>query len=209
MTRSIALLLASAFLATPALAQATAPAPAPAATASNSALEAEAAAVVRKFLDDLAAVARSSAPQVEKDAKVRAIVRDRLDTARIGRFLIGANAQKMTTDQAARYDRLVPIYVADEFGDRIDELAVQNPQIGAVTLRGPAEARVASEFRRKKDKSIVKVDWRLGKDAGGWKLLDVYVNGVSRLLIRRGEFSSVVERQGVEALLKYMESRPG
>jgi ABC-type transporter MlaC component len=114
----------------------------------------------------------------------------------------------MTPEQQGRYDKLVPVFVADEFGNRIDELAVQNPQIGAVTMRGSSEARVASEFRRKRDKSLVKVDWRLGRAAGGWKLLDVYVNGVSRLIIRRGEFSAIVDRQGMEALLKYMESRP-
>jgi len=202
LTRPLLLAALALGLALPVHAQAPAPA-----AAANPALEAEASRFVRAFLDDLAAVAKGSAPQAEKDAKVRALVGERLAVDRLGRFLIGSHAAKATPEQLARYNRLVPVYIADEFGDRIDELAVQNPQIGAITMRGATEARVASEFRRKKDKSQVKVDWRVAKVGSDWKLMDVYVNGVSRLVIRRQEFGSVVDRQGFEALLKYMESR--
>ena len=202
LTRPLLLAALALGLAIPAHAQAPA---APAAASPE--LEAEAGRFIRTFLDDLAAVAKGSGTQAEKDAKVRALVGERLAVDRIGRYLIGANAAKATPEQLARYNRLVPTYVADEFGDRIDELAVQNPKVGTITMRGASEARVASEFRRKKDQSQVKVDWRVAKVGSDWKLMDVYVNGVSRLVIRRQEFGSVVERQGFEALLKYMESR--
>lgn len=185
--------------AAPALAQAR---PDPAAAPSEAAT-----GFVRKLIDDLATVARSSAPQAQRDTKVRAIVVERLATARIGRFLLGSYRAKATPEQVARYGQLIPTYIADEFSNRIDDLALQNPQVGATTLISPTEARVRTSFKRKRDGSIVQVDWRVVQEAGQWRLYDVYVNGVSRLVIRRQEFSAVIDRQGFDALLKLIAAR--
>lgn len=160
-----------------------------------------------KLLDDLAKVARSDAPKAQRDAKVREIVAARLATARIGRFLLGSYRAKASPEQAARYDALIPTYIADEFSNRIDDLALQNPQVGATVLISPSEARVRTSFKRKRDGSIVNVDWRVVQEAGQWRLYDVYVNGVSRLVIRRQEFSAVIDRQGFDALLKLIAAR--
>lgn len=185
--------------AAPALAQAR---PDPAAVPSEAAT-----AFVRKLIDDLATVARSNAPQAQRDAKVRAIVVERIATARIGRFLLGSYRTKASPEQVARYDQLIPTYIADEFSNRIDDLALQNPQVGATNLISPTEARVRTSFKRKRDGSIVQVDWRVVQEAGQWRLYDVYVNGVSRLVIRRQEFSAVIDRQGFDALLKLIAAR--
>ena len=191
--------VAGGLAAAPAFAQAR---PDPAAAAAEAAT-----AVTKKLLDDLATVARSDAPKAQRDAKVREIVVARLATARIGRFLLGSYRTKATPEQVARYDALIPTYIADEFSNRIDDLALQNPQVGATNLISPSEARVRTSFKRKRDGSIVNVDWRVVQDSGQWRLYDVYVNGVSRLVIRRQEFSSVIDRQGFDALLKLIAAR--
>jgi phospholipid transport system substrate-binding protein len=56
----------------------------------------------------------------------------------------------------------------------------------------------------------VKLDYRLrGKD-GDWRIVDVYLNGtVSELALRRSEYSSLIKREGLDALLAALDERIG
>ena len=55
----------------------------------------------------------------------------------------------------------------------------------------------------------VKLDYRLRHtDAGGWQIIDIYFNGtVSELALRRAEYSSLIKREGLEALLTALDER--
>ena len=54
----------------------------------------------------------------------------------------------------------------------------------------------------------VKLDYRLRATDGGWKIVDVYLNGtVSELALRRSEYSSMIKREGLEALLAALDER--
>jgi phospholipid transport system substrate-binding protein len=54
----------------------------------------------------------------------------------------------------------------------------------------------------------VKLDYRLRSTGGEWKIVDVYLNGtVSELALRRSEYSSLIKRDGLEALLAALDQR--
>lgn len=55
----------------------------------------------------------------------------------------------------------------------------------------------------------VELDYRLRHtDAGGWQIIDIYFNGtVSELALRRSEYSSLIKREGLEALLAALDER--
>jgi len=54
----------------------------------------------------------------------------------------------------------------------------------------------------------VKLDYRLRATDGDWKIVDVYLNGtVSELALRRSEYSSLIKRDGLEALLAALDER--
>jgi len=56
----------------------------------------------------------------------------------------------------------------------------------------------------------VKLDYRLRATDGDWKIVDVYLNGtVSELALRRSEYSSLIKREGLEALLAALDERIG
>ena len=42
---------------------------------------------------------------------------------------------------------------------------------------------------------------------GGWKIVDVYFKRISELATRRSEYSSVIRREGVPALLQTLENK--
>jgi phospholipid transport system substrate-binding protein len=54
----------------------------------------------------------------------------------------------------------------------------------------------------------VQLDYRLRETPGGWKIIDVYLNGtVSELALRRSEYSSLIKREGWKAVLTALDAR--
>jgi phospholipid transport system substrate-binding protein len=52
------------------------------------------------------------------------------------------------------------------------------------------------------------LDYRLRKTDAGWRIIDIYFNGtVSELALRRSEYSSLIKREGFEALLAALNER--
>jgi phospholipid transport system substrate-binding protein len=54
----------------------------------------------------------------------------------------------------------------------------------------------------------VQLNYRLRPAEGGWRIIDVYLNGtVSELALRRSEYSSLIQREGFAALLVALDER--
>lgn len=54
----------------------------------------------------------------------------------------------------------------------------------------------------------VDLDYRLRKSDGQWRIIDIYLDGtVSELALRRSEYSSLIKREGFEALLAALYER--
>jgi phospholipid transport system substrate-binding protein len=54
----------------------------------------------------------------------------------------------------------------------------------------------------------VQLNYRLRPVDEGWRIIDVYLNGtVSELALRRSEYSSLIEREGFDALLTALDER--
>jgi phospholipid transport system substrate-binding protein len=54
----------------------------------------------------------------------------------------------------------------------------------------------------------VKLDYRLRAASADWRIVDVYLNGtVSELALRRSEYSSLIKRDGLDALLAALDEK--
>ena len=54
----------------------------------------------------------------------------------------------------------------------------------------------------------VQLDYRLRPVGDGWKIIDVYLDGtVSELALRRSQYSSLIRREGLEALITALEEK--
>jgi phospholipid transport system substrate-binding protein len=58
------------------------------------------------------------------------------------------------------------------------------------------------------DDEGVELNYRLRPVDGGWRIVDIYLNGtVSELALRRSEYSALIQRQGFRALLVKLDER--
>lgn len=54
----------------------------------------------------------------------------------------------------------------------------------------------------------VQLNYRLREANGSWKIIDVYLNGtVSEVALRRSEYSSLIQREGFDALLTALDEK--
>ncbi|MCS6987636.1 MAG: ABC transporter substrate-binding protein [Sphingomonadaceae bacterium] len=170
---------------------------------------AEARALVEGLIRDLSSVEQLTRPGPERDRALDSALGRYVALDRVGRFLLGASRQQATPAELAEYDRLVPGFILADVRGEIAKLVAQSIAIEEVQARSDREALVRSRFRRRAGGSV-RVDWRVQRLAdGSLRIVDVFVNGVSRFVIRRDEFQAVVRSGGMPALLALLRKGPG
>jgi phospholipid transport system substrate-binding protein len=68
---------------------------------------------------------------------------------------------------------------------------------------------VESRIIRLSGAAPIRVEWRLSREAGGWRITDVIVDDVSLAVTQRDEFASVIARSGgqVAGLMRAMREK--
>ena len=162
----------------------------------------EAKDVVLVFQDELLSVMKQG---VELGYKGRyqklepAIVKSH-DLEKIARIVVGKEWKGFSEEQKQKltevFSRLSIASYAHNFkdfsGESFEYLSEDE------TARGGRI--VHSELVLPKDKNV-KFDYMLKKKAGNWLIINVIANGVSDLALKRSEYTSILKREGFEALI--------
>jgi phospholipid transport system substrate-binding protein len=97
----------------------------------------------------------------------------------------------MTANYAGRFTG----WSGQEFTTHGEEASARNTVLVRTTLHDPTD-------------EDVKLDYRLRQTDAGWRIVDIYFNGtVSELALRRSEYSSLIKREGFDALLIALDER--
>lgn len=143
-----------------------------------------------------------------EEAKIEAfqqVLADGLALETIGKFMLGESRKSINDDQQARYDAIFPEYITKLYAEQFDQIVGKPINIREAREIGRRDVIVRSEFERNGDAPIL-VDWRVRQlKSGDRKAIDIIVNGVSIMLVKREEFSSYVAANGVDALLDRLE----
>lgn len=162
---------------------------------------ADARSFVESMIAELSAIEAREKDEARRKAALDAALRNRVALARIGRFMLGASRTQATPAELAEYDRLIPAFILADVRGEIAKLVAQSIAVEEVQARSARDALVRSRFRRRSG-GTVRVDWRVAAAEGQpLQLVDVYVNGVSRFVIRRDEFQAIVKARGMAGLL--------
>jgi phospholipid transport system substrate-binding protein len=137
--------------------------------------------------------------------KLAPAVEGAFDLATMTRFAVGPTWAQMTPAQqsalTAAFGRLSAASYAhnfDKFGGERFEL---DPN---VQTRG-ADKIVQSKLIPPHDKPV-QLLYRMRQTPDGWKIIDVYYDGVSQLTTRRSDFAQSVDAGGAEGLLGHLNA---
>jgi phospholipid transport system substrate-binding protein len=93
------------------------------------------------------------------------------------------------------------------YAEQFDENTGLVFEVGAVQAAPGGTALVRTQLKRASDEPVA-IDYRLRPVAGGWRVMDIFLNGtVSELALRRSEYGSVLERDGFEKLVATLQTR--
>lgn len=149
-------------------------------------------------------VLASSGGSIEaREVQVRQLLSQNFDLQRIGRFVLGQAWNGANEDQRAEYLQLFSEYVLATYSRRLGGYSGEQFRVVKSEPAGKEDVVVFTEIARPSGPPLV-CGWRVRAIGGGYKILDVMVDGLSMINTQRAEFAAVVQRQGVDGLLEML-----
>jgi len=135
----------------------------------------------------------------------KTLLSNNFDMRTIARFSLGRYWRGATDTQKAEYLDLFEQNILEVYSQRFTEYRNQVVDVRDARAEGKADVLVTS-YITSEDSPDIKVDWRVRNKDGGYKIIDIMVEGVSMALTQRSDYSSVIQRGGgkVEVLLAHL-----
>lgn len=166
------------------------------------------ASFIQSLADKTFAVLRDGG--MDKDARrerFRTLVREHFAIKQIGDRLIRRYRPTITPAQYQAYNATLPGFIVGAYADRLQ--AYQDAKFQVLrTVPNGNSAEVFTRVTQAGQSRPIQATWTLTKDtAGNWRIANLTVEGVNLLLSQEADFSSMIDRQGFDALVAFMRSR--
>lgn len=144
-------------------------------------------------------------------SELQNLIRDGFDLDMISRFALGTTWQTATPAQRQEYQNLFAAWTAESYANRLGadkggSLTVLGAQAGSDRPGSdPADTFVRTRINRPNGTSV-DADLRVRTSKGGMKIVDVTMGGVSMDVTQRDEFSAVIQREGIDGLIRELKT---
>ncbi len=143
----------------------------------------------------------------KREAKLRALLRSRFDMRVMGRFALGRYWRRASAEQRRDYLDLFGEYVVSTYSAMLGGYAGETLTIVSETpLSNKIDVLVNTRITRPSGPPV-KATWRVRARDDDYRIIDVMIEGVSMVVTQRQQFSSVVQRHGLDGLLETLRAR--
>jgi phospholipid transport system substrate-binding protein len=166
----------------------------------------------RKFVASLAQnaidkIGKAQLPEDERTRVLRAMLNDSFDMGAINAFVTGRFWRQASDVQKAEFAKTFEDYLVITWSKRFKDYGGQTLDI--VGAQPPDESGAISVDTRIIDqgKPTYNVTWRVRAKDGGFKAVDIVVEGVSMAITQRSDFLAKLQRDGMEGLLGALKEK--
>jgi len=164
----------------------------------------------KAFIDDLGAdvlaiIKQRNLSEQDRKQKFRDLFNAHFDVPTIGRFVVGRYWNRASSDEQNQYLDVFRNYVAAIYATQFANYQGERFRTMGTRPVGEGESLVKSEIERDNGAPIA-VEFRVKGAAGAWKIDDVTVEGVSLIVTKRDEFSSVLAQEGIKGVIARMQT---
>lgn len=138
--------------------------------------------------------------------RLRELLHRGFDLKTIGRAVLGPHWKQADADQQARYLKAFEDFIVTTYSVRLKGYAGETFEVLQERPVDDKDTLVLTKINRP-NREPLHVDYRVRKRETDLKIVDVLVEGVSMLTSQRQEFSSVVQRKGIDGLIAQLEQR--
>lgn len=130
-----------------------------------------------------------------------------IDFEEATRLAVGRAWRNATPEQRKRLEAEFRTMLVRIYSNSIGTYQGQTMRVLPVRMQpGATEATVRNQYVRP-GKPPASVDYAMHKTASGWKIYDITAEGISLVLTYRGEFEQVVQKSGVDGLIKRLTEK--
>jgi phospholipid transport system substrate-binding protein len=135
-------------------------------------------------------------------------MRRAFDLALMTRLMTGLQWQSLSADDQAKLVAAFGDFSVASYANHFDDYSGESFEVDPQPVdQGNGDMVVKTRLLQPKD-DAVQLNYLLRKSDQGWKIIDVYLSGtISELASRRSEFSSVMRRGGVTALIDQLHQK--
>lgn len=155
----------------------------------------------------LSVLADPSISKNQRAAHFSGLIARDLDILVIGKFVLGKHWRKASGEQRKAYIRVFKRYVVNTYSSRLDGAKLTGFKVFGVKNMGKRDILVKTRLS-KQDGGFILADWRMRERKGTYKILDLFVEGVSMSMTLRQEFNAVLrDKNGIDGLIMVLNSR--
>jgi phospholipid transport system substrate-binding protein len=142
----------------------------------------------------------------EREDKFRTLLRNDFAMKDIGRFVAGTYWRRMDPAQRDEYLKLFSEWVLKTYSIRLGGYSGEQFKVLSTSPAGQHDVLVKTRIDKSAGNGF-NASWRVRKIGGGYKIIDIYVEGVSMAITQRSEFESILQRQGVDGLISMLKDK--
>jgi phospholipid transport system substrate-binding protein len=137
----------------------------------------------------------------------RAFIDQVADVPRITFFVLGKYSRSISPTQQHQFGVVFREYASNVYESRLNEYHGESLRVTGSTARSPTDVIVQTQVYGGKLDQPVGVAWRVLGEGGGWKVVDVQVDGVWLAITQQQDFVSTVDNAGgnVQVLIDQLQ----
>ncbi|MFO1242890.1 MAG: ABC transporter substrate-binding protein [Rickettsiales bacterium] len=164
----------------------------------------------RQFIDGLGqqvlALAKDSGKSdSQKQDELRNIFFQSVDVDWIARFVLGRFWRTASESQQQTYLNNYRNFISTNYTSRLRDYTGETFKITGARDDGDGKYMVSMQIVRPNGQNV-ETDYKVKED-GGYKIIDIVVEGVSLITTQRSEFSSAVSRKGLDFLIEQLAKK--
>ena len=172
---------------------------------------------VQKFINnmlDRAVWALEKEQKAEREQDFLQVLEDHFDHQGLARYMLGGFYAQLNEAQKERYTFLLKKYMVilylskfDSYGEKLPRDSFTMGRVFPLQPQNPKSqwiAKTMMQIESNGQKSTIDMDWRVYPTSKGYKILDVFIEGVSLSQTKREEFVAAAGRDGVDAFLNQL-----
>lgn len=138
-----------------------------------------------------------------KSQKIEQLFRENVDTAWIGKFVLGRFWRQITDDQKTRYLQGYETFLVHNYATRFTDYTSGSFKItDARAGSGSNEYIISMQIKSEEvGGEPISVDYRVRSDKNRFLVIDIIVEGVSMITTQRDEFTSILTSRDMEYLI--------
>lgn len=129
----------------------------------------------------------------ERSKRFRSLLNEAFDLPRIARFVLGRYWRTATDSEKTEFVSLFEKFVIQAYANRFRDLTGKKLLVQQAKQIDDSNTLVVSEIEIPGQPSV-KINWRVDKGDGGFKIVDVMVEGISMSVTQRDEFAAVIRQ---------------